>query len=114
MLRPPPEPFTLVFFVRKIIRIHENVSTTPLPLSAPISESIQWTEQWENECDFCYLNQIEYECPSNPKAPETSDISTYVVSPATKAKFRFPSKDPDENIVIDNRNDAEKKLVMNE
>ena len=66
------------------------------------------TEQWENENDFCYLNQSEYECPSNPKTPETSDISTYVVSHATKAKFRFPSKDPDENIVIDNRNDAKK------
>ena len=66
------------------------------------------TEQWENEHDFCYLNQSEYECPSNPKTHGTSDISTYVVSHATKAKFRFPSKDPDENIVIDNRNEAEK------
>ena len=66
------------------------------------------TEQWENQYDFCYINQINYECQNNPTAPDTTDISACAVSPATKMKFRFPSKDPDENIVIDNRSDSEK------
>ena len=88
-------------------------------LSSPTSDKLETysqkvpsfdflTEQWENKHDFYYLNQSDYEYPEHPETPEISDISTYVVSQATKAKFRFPSKDPDENNVVDNRNDAEK------
>ena len=66
------------------------------------------TENWENEHDFYYINQSDYVYPEQYETPEVSDISTYVVSKATKAKFRFPSKDPDDNTVVDNRNDSEK------
>ena len=60
-----------------------------------------FTEEWENQYDFCYLSPVYYECESN-------DISACAVSPAKKAKFCFPTKDPAENLVDDIRSDSEK------
>ena len=58
-------------------------------------------EEWENQFDFCYFDQLySQEVDTN--------VSAYYVSPATKAKFRFPSKDPQENLVIDKRSDSQK------
>ena len=69
------------------------------PTQVPSAEF--FTEEWENQNDFCYLSPVYYECESN-------DISACAVSPATKAKFCFPSKDPAENLVDDIRSDSEK------
>ena len=60
-----------------------------------------FTEEWENQSDFCYLSPVYYEC-------EINDISACVVSPATKVKFCFPTKDPADNFVDDTRSDSEK------
>ena len=59
------------------------------------------TEQWKDQNDSCYIS--EYECEQ-----DCTDILACPVSPATKAKFKFPSKDPTENIIKDTRSDSEK------
>ena len=58
-------------------------------------------EEWKDQFDFCYFDQLHYH-------GGTTNISSYSVSPATKAKFCFPSKDPKENLVLDNRFDSQK------
>ena len=37
-----------------------------------------------------------------------TELSTYVATPAIKAKFRYPSQDPKPNSVIDTRTDSAK------
>jgi hypothetical protein len=58
-------------------------------------------EEWENQFDFCYFDQLYCQ-------DVDTNVSAYSVSPATKAKFCFPSKDPQENLVIDKRSDSQK------
>ena len=57
-------------------------------------------EEWDQENDFSYISQKQYECES--------DFSAFVASNSVKAKFRFPSKDPDKNLVDDTRSDSQK------
>ena len=65
----------------------------------PVYEFLE--EEWKNQFDFCYFDQLHYHDGS-------TNISSYSVSPATKAKFCFPSKDPKENLVLDKRSDSQK------
>ena len=59
-------------------------------------------EEWVDECDFSYFgHDYQYEYGSQ-------DIFACAASNAIKAKFRFPSKDPEENSVIDQRSDVQK------
>jgi hypothetical protein len=61
------------------------------------------SEQWEGEFDFHYLSDHEL-------YSEETSISNLAsaASKAQKAKFRFPSSDPKENQVIDNRTPEQK------
>jgi hypothetical protein len=58
-------------------------------------------EEWKNQFDFYYFDQLHYHDGS-------TNISSYSVSPSTKTKFCFPSKDPKENLVLDKRSDSQK------
>ena len=58
-------------------------------------------EEWIDQFDFCYFDQVHYH-------DWTTNISSYYVSPATKAKFRFPAKDPIDNLILDKRSDSQK------
>ena len=65
----------------------------------PIYDFLQ--EEWENQFDFCYFAQLYSQ-------EVDKDISANYLSPATKAKFHFPSQDPQENLVVDTRSDSQK------
>ena len=67
----------------------------------PSSDCNLIIEELDTENDFYYLSQKYYEC-------KNSDISAFAVSNSAKAKFRFPSKDPSQNLVDDMRSDSEK------
>ena len=62
------------------------------------------SEQWEGEFDFHYFGDHEL------FSSEVTSISNLAsaASKAQKAKFRFPSSDPKENQVIDNRTPEQK------
>ena len=58
-------------------------------------------ENWENEFDFHYFSDIDYKV-------FPTELSTFVATPAIKAKFRYLSNDPKPNSVIDSRTDSAK------
>ena len=59
-----------------------------------------YTEQYTDEQDFSYLNDTLYDISQD-------DFSAYTVSPAVKARFKFPNKDPSPNLITDNRTPAQ-------
>ena len=62
------------------------------------------TELWENEYDFSYLSdQYLYNSTLNAE----TNIATAAIK-AQKAKFRFPSKDPQATNIVDRRSDKQK------
>ena len=58
-------------------------------------------ESWEGECDFAYLDETYH-------FNDTLDIDANVASKEIKRKFRFPSQDPSENVIVDDREDSKK------
>ena len=58
-------------------------------------------ESWEGECDFAYLDETY-------QFNDTLDIDANVASKEIKRKFRFPSQDPSENVIVDDREDSKK------
>ena len=58
-------------------------------------------ESWEGECDFVYLDETYH-------FNDTLDIDANVASKEIKRKFRFPSQDPSENLIVDDREDSKK------
>jgi hypothetical protein len=67
-------------------------TSPPFPLDFVIMES------WEGECDFAYLDETY-------QFNDTLDIDANVASKEIKRKFRFPSQDPSENVIVDDRED---------
>ena len=61
-------------------------------------------ENWTNECNFAYFNELY---SLNP-ASDSKNIYACAATSAVKKKFRFPATDPDENEVTDTRSDLEK------
>ena len=70
---------------------------TPSPL--PIDYVTQ--EVWEGEYDFAYLDETY-------QFSDTLDIDAHAASKDIKRKFRFPSHDPSENLIVDDRTDSKK------
>ena len=76
-------------------------------LSAPSLPGFAFhIEEWTNQCDFAYFDTI-YEYEFN-QSSESKDIYACAASNAIKQKFRFPTKDPAENSVTDQRTDVQK------
>ena len=76
-------------------------------------------EEWEGENDFHYFDLPILVSDSESESDNDSDsevitVPTFTASSATKAKsaarakYRFPSKDPSDNVVKDTRTDEEK------
>ena len=63
------------------------------------------TELWENEYDFVYLSDHYLDSASTLNAE--TNIATAAIR-AQKAKFRFPSKDPQISDIVDKRTDSQK------
>ena len=59
-----------------------------------------YTEQWIDENDFSFLNDTLYEISQE-------DFSAFAVSPTVKARFKFPTKDPSPNLIVDDRTPAQ-------
>ena len=57
-------------------------------------------ETWEGECDFAYLQETYH-------FKDELEIDANVASDI-KRKFRFPTQDPSENVIIDDRQDSQK------
>ena len=70
---------------------------TPSPL--PIDYVTK--EVWEDEYDFAYLDETY-------QFSDTLDIDAHAASKDIKRKFRFPSHDPSENLIVDDRTDSTK------
>ena len=62
------------------------------------------SELWENEFDFHYFS--DYQLFSN-EVNSSAQLAS-AAAKAQKAKFKFPSSDPQENQVIDNRTSEQK------
>ena len=56
---------------------------------------------WEGEHDFAYLGE-------NYQFSDTVNLNVHSASKDIKKKFRFPTSDPVENSIVDNRTDSEK------
>ena len=61
-------------------------------------------ENWTNENNFTYLSHTY----SIPPDSESVNIYACAATSSVKKKFRFPSHDPGENEIIDNRSDPQK------
>ena len=75
---------------------------TPLVSSAP--GYAFHIEEWTNQCDFAFFDN-SYELN---QSSEHENIYACAASSAVKQKFRFPSKDPEENSISDERTDVQK------
>jgi hypothetical protein len=57
-------------------------------------------ETWEGECDFAYLQETYH---FNDELEIDANVASDI-----KRKFRFPTQDPSENVIIDARQDSQK------
>ena len=70
----------------------------PLP---PFPTDYITHEIWEGQHDFAYLNET-YQFSDNV------NIDVHAASKNMKKTFRFPSSDPSENLIVDDRPDSKK------
>ena len=76
--------------------------TNPQPL--PIDIVTQ--EVWEGEYDFAYLDETY-------QFSDTVNIDVHAASKDIKKTFRFPSSEPSENLIIDDRPTVKKVADYN-
>ena len=66
-------------------------------------------EQFTNQCNFAFLNDIEYSIDiDNNISAYSADFSTYPACTTVKNKFRFPRDDPAESVILDQRSGDQK------
>ena len=70
-----------------------------------------FVEEWEDQHDFHFLSDYSEINHKNFNVFTTnhhSDFNVFMASPAVKAKFKYPARDPIPNEIQDNRSDSEK------